>query len=153
MMNEEITSESSDLVIFTGEIVSAYVSHNSISTHDLPTLISAVHTALKNLGATAPVEAALELKPAVSIKKSVTPDFIICLDDGKKFKSLKRHLMTHFQMTPDDYRAKWGLPDDYPMVAPNYAAVRSSLAKTNGLGRKPAAVETPARRKKAPANA
>jgi predicted transcriptional regulator len=150
MMNEETTNSANDLVVFTGEIVSAYVSHNSISSHDLPTLISSVHAALKTLGAVAPVEAPLELRPAIAIKKSVTPDFIICLEDGKKFKSLKRHLMTHFQMTPDEYRAKWGLPDDYPMVAPNYAAVRSTLAKSNGLGRKPAAA-APARRKKAPA--
>jgi predicted transcriptional regulator len=151
MMNEETTNSANDLVVFTGEIVSAYVSHNSISSHDLPTLISSVHAALKTLGAVAPVETPLELRPAVAIKKSVTPDFIICLEDGKKFKSLKRHLMTHFQMTPDEYRAKWGLPDDYPMVAPNYAAVRSTLAKSNGLGRKPSATATPARRKKAPA--
>jgi predicted transcriptional regulator len=152
MTSDETANDASDLVVFTGEIVSAYVSHNSISTHDLPTLISSVHAALKTLGAAAPVEAALELKPAVPIKKSVTADFIICLEDGKKFKSLKRHLMTHFQMTPDDYRTKWGLPDDYPMVAPSYAAVRSTLAKSTGLGRKPAATATPApaRRKKAP---
>ena len=150
MTSDETANDASDLVVFTGEIVSAYVSHNSISTHDLPTLISSVHAALKTLGATAPVEAALELKPAVPIKKSVTADFIICLEDGKKFKSLKRHLMTHFQMTPDDYRTKWGLPDDYPMVAPSYAAVRSTLAKSNGLGRKPAAAAAPASRKKAP---
>lgn len=150
MTSDETANDASDLVVFTGEIVSAYVSHNSISTHDLPTLISSVHAALKTLGAAAPVEAALELKPAVPIKKSVTADFIICLEDGKKFKSLKRHLMTHFQMTPDDYRTKWGLPDDYPMVAPSYAAVRSTLAKSNGLGRKPAAAAAPASRKKAP---
>jgi predicted transcriptional regulator len=153
VMSEDTLVDNSELVTFTGEIVSAYVSHNSISTHDLPTLISSVHAALKLLGAAEPVEAALELKPAVSIKKSVTPDFIICLEDGKKFKSLKRHLMTHFQMTPDEYRAKWGLPDDYPMVAPSYAAVRSTLAKSNGLGRKPAAVTTAVRRKKAPVTA
>lgn len=153
MTSDETTNDASDLVVFTGEIVSAYVSHNPISTHDLPTLISSVHAALKTLGAAAPAEAAPELKPAIAIKKSVTPDFIICLEDGKKFKSLKRHLMTHFQMTPDDYRAKWGLPDDYPMVAPSYAAVRSTLAKSNGLGRKPAAAApAPTRgRKAAPA--
>jgi len=151
-MNEDTAAYDSELVTFTGEIVSAYVSHNSISSHDLPALISSVHAALKILGTTAPVETPTELKPAVPIKKSVTPDFIICLEDGKKFKSLKRHLMTHFQLTPDDYRTKWGLPDDYPMVAPSYAAVRSSLAKSNGLGRKPAAVApAPVRRKKAPA--
>ncbi|MET3898351.1 putative transcriptional regulator [Devosia sp. UYZn731] len=152
MTSDETANAASDLVVFTGEIVSAYVSHNPISTHDLPTLISSVHAALKTLGAAAPVEAMPELKPAIAIKKSVTPDFIICLEDGKKFKSLKRHLMTHFQMTPDDYRAKWGLPDDYPMVAPSYAAVRSTLAKSNGLGRKPAATP-PSRGKKAPPTA
>ena len=96
----------------------------------------------------APAEIAEELKPAVPIKKSVTPDYIVCLEDGKKFKSLKRHLRTHFNLSPEEYRAKWGLPSDYPMVAPSYSATRSSLALSNGLGRKP--VEpAPAPQKKA----
>ena len=152
-MSDYTAAENDDLVTFTAEIVSAYVGHNSISTHDLPTLISSVHAALKSIGAATPTEAAPELKPWVPIRKSVTDDFIICLEDGKKFKSLKRHLMTHFQMTPDDYRTKWNLPSEYPMVAPNYASVRSALAKANGLGRKAEFVAAPVRRKKAAAGA
>jgi predicted transcriptional regulator len=120
----------------TAEIVAAYVSNNSIAAADLPALIGDVHSALQRItngeSDLAPVE--VKLVPAVSIKKSVTPDFIICLEDGKTFRSLKRHLRTTFGMTPDDYRAKWGLPDDYPMVAPNYAATRSAMAKSMGLG-------------------
>jgi len=120
------------------EIVAAYVSHNALSPTDLPKLISETHKALQSLsGAAAPSEVAA-LQPAVAIKKSITPDFIICLDDGKKFKSMKRHL-AQLGMTPDEYRTKWGLPSDYPMVASNYSAKRSALAKSNGLGRKPAA--------------
>jgi predicted transcriptional regulator len=118
------------------EIVSAYVSNNALSAADLPKLIATTHQALRTLSA-AEAPAAEELIPAVPVKKSVTPDFIICLDDGKKFKSLKRHL-TQLGMTPAEYRTKWGLPESYPMVAPNYSATRSSLAKSNGLGRKPA---------------
>lgn len=116
-------------------IVAAYVSNNSVAASDLPTLIEKIHGAIKRLadGPTEEVPSA-KLEPAVSIKKSVTPDFIICLEDGKKFKSLKRHLRSHFDMSPDQYRAKWGLPDDYPMVASNYSAQRSNVAKTTGLG-------------------
>ena len=118
------------------EIVSAYVSHNALSPADLPKLIAETYVALRSL-ATAELQPVVEeLTPAVPIKKSVTPDFLICLDDGKKFKSMKRHLC-QLGMTPDEYRAKWGLPANYPMVAPNYAAIRSVLAKSNGLGRKP----------------
>jgi predicted transcriptional regulator len=120
------------------EIVSAFVSNNSVSVQDVPALIASTHNALRALSAAPHVEPVEELKPAVPIKKSVTPDFLICLDDGKKFKSLKRHL-TQLGMTPAEYRTKWGLPESYPMVAPNYSATRSSLAKSNGLGRKPAA--------------
>lgn len=126
----------SDLIELSTEIVSAYVSHNAVSPTDLPKLISEVHTALRALQGNetpAPVE---ELKPAVPVRKSVTPDYIVCLEDGKKFKSLKRHLMTHYGQTPDQYREKWGLDPSYPMVAPNYAAARSQLAKKMGLGRK-----------------
>jgi predicted transcriptional regulator len=122
------------------EIVSAYVSNNALSAADLPKLIATTHEALRALSAETAKPVAEELTPAVPVKKSVTPDFIICLDDGKKFKSLKRHL-TQLGMTPAEYRAKWGLPESYPMVAPNYSATRSSLAKSNGLGRKP--VEAP----------
>ncbi len=125
-----------DLVEFSTEIVSAYVSHNAISPADLPRLIADVHSALKRLAAeevAAPVE---DKKPAVPVRKSVTPDYIVCLEDGKKFKSLKRHLRTHYNLSPEEYREKWGLSADYPMVAPSYSATRSKLAKDNGLGRK-----------------
>jgi len=128
--------EQDNLIELTADIVSAYVSNNSIQSSDLPALISEVHAALhQTLGGPAVPEPEPQ-KPAVSIKKSVTPDYIICLDDGKKFKSLKRHLRTHYDMTPEDYREKWGLPADYPMVAPNYAKARSMLAKKMGLGQK-----------------
>lgn len=125
-----------DLIDLSTEIVSAYVSHNALSVTDLPKLIADVHSALRGLRSTAPVEAAEELKPAVPVKKSIAADYLICLEDGKKFKSLKRHLRTHYDMSPEEYREKWGLPADYPMVAPNYSATRSRLAKDNGLGRK-----------------
>jgi predicted transcriptional regulator len=124
-----------DLLAQVTEIVSAYVSSNPVSTTDLPALIADTHRALRSLHTTEVPTVVENLTPAVSVRKSVTPDYIVCLDDGKKFKSLKRHLSV-LGMTPDEYRAKWGLPRDYPMVAPNYAATRSALAKTNGLGRK-----------------
>jgi predicted transcriptional regulator len=127
------------------EIVAAYVSNNALSATDLPKLIAETHRALKSLSA-GEIEPVVEvLNPAVPIKKSVTADFIVCLDDGKKFKSMKRHL-AGLGMTPEEYRAKWGLPVDYPMVAPNYTATRSALAKSAGLGRKPAVKATPATR-------
>lgn len=125
-----------DLVEYSTEIIAAYVSHNAISPTDLPRLISDVHDALKALGSKEAVAPEEEKKPAVPVRKSVTPDYIICLEDGKKFKSLKRHLRTHYNLTPEEYREKWGLPADYPMVAPSYSATRSRLAKANGLGRK-----------------
>ena len=127
-----------ELIELSTEIVSAYVSHNALSPSDLPKLIAEVHAALRGLSThevALPVE---ELKPAVPIRKSVAPDYIICLEDGKKFKSLKRHLRTHYNLSPEEYREKWGLPADYPMVAPSYSATRSKLAKDNGLGRKAA---------------
>ncbi|MDB5587099.1 MAG: MucR family transcriptional regulator [Devosia sp.] len=127
-----------DLLDQVAEIVSAYVSHNSISTADLPALIASTYSALRSLSEAPTVEVAEDLRPAVPVKKSITPDFIICLDDGKKFKSMKRHL-AGLGMTPDEYRAKWNLPSDYPMVAPSYSVARSSMAKSIGLGRKPAA--------------
>jgi predicted transcriptional regulator len=118
----------------TAEIVSAYVSNNSVSASDLSSLISQVHSALTRVS-NGQVEAPNEpLKPAISVKKSITPDHIVCLEDGKKFKSLKRHLRTQYSMTPEQYREKWSLAPDYPMVAPNYAAARSQLAKQMGLG-------------------
>ncbi len=128
--------EQGNLIELTANIVSAYVSNNSIQSSDLPALISEVHAAMhQTLGGPAEPEPEPQT-PAVSIKKSVTPDYIICLDDGKKFKSLKRHIRTHYDLTPEGYRAKWGLPHDYPMVAPNYAKARSMLAKKMGLGQK-----------------
>ena len=117
------------------DIVAAYVSNNSVPTADLSALINSVHSALTQVATGRAEEPKVELTPAVSVKKSVTPDFIICLEDGKKFKSLKRHLRTTFDLTPEQYRAKWSLPSGYPMVAPNYAKARSELAKTMGLGR------------------
>jgi predicted transcriptional regulator len=127
-----------DLIDLSAEIVSAYVSHNALSVTDLPKLIGEVHAALRNLHGLGVVEPAPELHPAVPVKKSISADYIVCLEDGKKFKSLKRHLRTHYNLSPEQYREKWGLPADYPMVAPNYSATRSRLAKDNGLGRKAA---------------
>ena len=118
----------------TATIVSAYVSNNSVPSADLPTLIGQIHSALTRVSSghgEAPMEPP---KPAISVKKSITPDHIVCLEDGKKFKSLKRHLRTQYNMTPEQYREKWSLPPDYPMVAPNYAMARSALAKQMGLG-------------------
>ena len=121
-------------ITIVAQIVAAYVSNNSVASADLPKLIGEIHAALGRLGNPEAPVVEERLQPAVAVKKSVTPDFIICLEDGKKFKSLKRHLATVFDMTPDDYRTKWNLPPDYPMVAPNYAAQRSALAKQSGLG-------------------
>lgn len=123
-------------ITIAAEIVAAYISNNSVASGDLANLIGDVHATLKRLSSGEAEATVVETKlvPAVPIKKSVTPDFIISLEDGKKFKSLKRHLMTSYGMTPDQYRTKWGLPDSYPIVAPNYAAQRSALAKTMGLG-------------------
>ena len=135
-----MTDDSSNdaIVELTADVVSAYVSNNPVPVGELPALIGQIHQSLSLLQSGAQSQPTAEpLKPAVPIKKSVTPDFIISLEDGKKFKSLKRHLATSYGMTPVEYRAKWGLPSDYPMVAPNYAATRSALAKKVGLGRKP----------------
>ena len=133
-------SEQGQLLELTTKIVAAYVGKNSVQVADLPNLITTVRQALASLGQPPEqVEAASEpLKPAVSIKKSVTADYIICLEDGKKLKMLKRHLHSTYNMTPDEYRAKWNLPSDYPMVAPNYAQARSKLALKLGLGRRKA---------------
>ena len=132
------TSGTTSITELTADIVSAYVGHNALSAPDLSKLITDVHGALSGLGTTAPAPVE-DLKPAVPIRKSITPDYIVCLEDGKKFKSLKRHLRTAFHLSPEQYREKWKLPSDYPMVAPGYAAKRSALAKANGLGRKPTA--------------
>lgn len=121
------------LVSLTADIVSAHLSNNVVSISDVPFLIRNVHDALNGLGAE-PVAPPTRREPAVPVRGSVKPDYIVCLEDGKKLKMLKRHLMTHYQMTPDQYRAKWSLPADYPMVAPNYAEQRRALAKKIGLG-------------------
>jgi len=127
-------TNSANFLDLTAEIVSAYLSNNSVSAAEIPALISQIHSALLRVSGGSS-EAPLEpLKPAVPLKKSITPDYIVCLEDGKKFKSLKRHLRTQYNVTPEQYRDKWGLPPDYPMVAPNYAAARSQLAKQMGLG-------------------
>jgi predicted transcriptional regulator len=124
----------SDLIDLTADIVSAYVSNHSVSAQELPALIAEVHQALSRTHSGMSEPEPEPLKPAVNPKKSVYPDYIICLEDGKKFKSLKRHLRTHYDLSPEEYREKWGLAPDYPMVAPNYAAARSALAKKMGLG-------------------
>jgi len=124
-----------ELLKFASEIVAAYVSNNPIPVAEIPAMIKSVHATLGGLAGGAPSETPTALKPAVAIKKSVTPEFIICLEDGKKLKMLKRYLRSRYDLTPEEYRAKWGLPADYPMVAPNYAAQRSEFAKKIGLGR------------------
>ena len=129
---------SDTLITLTSDIVAAHVSNNSVSVGDLPALISNVYGALAGLGQAAPVAEAPP-EPAVSVRSSVKPDHIVCLEDGKKLKMLKRHLMTHYNLTPEQYRARWNLPADYPMVAPNYAEKRRELAKKIGLGRRPGA--------------
>jgi MucR family transcriptional regulator, transcriptional regulator of exopolysaccharide biosynthesis len=123
-----------ELVTITATIVAAYVSNNPIASTELPGLIAETHAALSRAAGRIVPQEREDSKPKVAVKKSVMPDFIICLEDGKKFKSLKRHLRTHYNLSPEEYREKWGLPPDYPMVAPNYANARSQLAKKMGLG-------------------
>jgi len=135
-MTEEQTIGRGEILALTTEIVSAHVANNSIVQNEVPELIQQVYNKLSEL-ALGEENTSVELTPAVPIKKSITDDYIICLEDGKKLKMLKRHLMTAYGMTPEEYRAKWGLKSDYPMVAPNYAAKRQELAKKIGLGRKP----------------
>ncbi|TPI78527.1 MucR family transcriptional regulator [Mesorhizobium sp. B2-8-9] len=137
--------DKADFVSIAADIVAAYVSNNPVPVAELPKLIGDIHAALQGIGTPA-TEPVVKPEPAVSIRKSVTPDYIICLEDGKKFKSLKRHLNVHYKLSPEEYRQKWSLPADYPMVAPNYTATRSALAKAIGLGRKaaePAPAVTP----------
>ena len=126
--------ERSEIIEMTADIVSAFVSNNSVPATEVPALIQSVHRALSGVSTAPEVIEAAPREPAVPVKKSVNPDFIVCLEDGRKFKSLKRHLRTKYNMSPEEYRAKWGLPKDYPMVAPNYAKARSDLAKQMGLG-------------------
>lgn len=132
----ETQDASSEIVELTADIVAAYVSNNAVAASDISGLISDVHKALVATSTGGAVEEVEPQKPAVSVRRSITPDYIICLEDGKKFKSLKRHLRTHYDLSPEEYREKWGLAPDYPMVAPNYAKARSDLAKKMGLGRK-----------------
>jgi predicted transcriptional regulator len=145
-LTEDVESNSHKLIELTADVVSAYVSNNPVPHGELSSLIGQVYAALKTTTSGATETKPETLKPAVPMKKSITPDYLISLEDGKKFKSLKRHLMTHYGMTPEDYRAKWNLPADYPMVAPNFAAARSALAKTMALGRKEPAKPAPAKR-------
>ena len=153
LIGEDNMEDQTDYVSLAADIVGAYVGNNSVAAADLPALIQSVHAALSATAVGAPAAPEAEpLKPAVSVKKSVMPDYIICLEDGKQFKSLKRHLSTKFGLSPEEYRAKWGLPADYPMVALNYAASRSELAKKMGLGQQRAAAAatkaTPVKRSK-----
>ena len=133
-------SASASTLAFTAQIVSAHVANNAVQADGLPDLIRQVYAALTKLST--PEPSIEKREPAVPIKKSVFPDYIVCLEDGKKLKMLKRHLMSSYNMSSDEYRQRWGLPSDYPMVAPNYASHRSSLAKSIGLGRRPADVTT-----------
>lgn len=151
-MSEETGNSRTELIELTADIVSAYVSNNPVPVASLPDLIASVNSSLAAIGGPAAPETPTQA-PAVNPKRSVFPDYIICLEDGKKFKSLKRHLNVHYGLTPDEYRSKWGLKSDYPMVAPNYAAQRSALAKSSGLGRKGAvgkATKKPAAKRGAP---
>lgn len=145
MMSEDA---SNNLIELTADIVSAYVQNNAVPVSELPGLIASVNSALSDIGQEAPAEAPIQ-KPAVNPKRSVFPDYIISLEDGQKYKSLKRHLATRHGMTPEEYRTKWSLAKDYPMVAPNYSATRSALAKSLGLGRKAAPVRKPSSKRKA----
>lgn len=135
-MESNTDTPNQDVIDLTSDIVAAYVSNNTVPPAELPALIDSVQQALLKASSSSLEQPKEELKPAVPVRKSVTPDYIICLEDGKKFKSLKRHLRTHYDLSPQEYREKWGLPADYPMVAPNYAAARSALAKKMGLGQK-----------------
>ncbi len=134
-MEQDKLEHASELLELSTEIVSAYVSHNVVPAAELPELIANVYGAMSATQSEA-AEIKEPLKPAVSVRRSITDDYLICLEDGKKFKSLKRHLRTHYGLSPEEYRDKWGLPADYPMVAPNYAAARSELAKKMGLGQR-----------------
>ena len=132
-MTDSSTSNGRDIIAWTADIVASHVQNNSVAISDLPLLIKTVHDSLTGLSGDTPAE---KPQPAVSVRRSVTPDFIICLEDGRKLKMLKRHLATAYGMSPEEYREKWGLPADYPMVAPNYAKQRSSLAEKIGLGKR-----------------
>jgi len=139
-MERPMSDDKSNVSEMVADIVAAYVGNNAVQAAELPDIIRSVHSALSEAEKGGPA-AAPRAAPPTSIKKSITPDYLICLEDGKKFKSLKRHLQSQYGMSPEEYRAKWGLPSDYPMVAPNYAKARSELARKMGLGRKPAATK------------
>jgi predicted transcriptional regulator len=126
--------DKAEIIEMTADIVSAYVGNNSVSANDLPSLIQSVHRALSGVSTGAETVEVTPKEPAVPVKRSITPDYLVCLEDGRKFKSLKRHLRTKYNLSPEEYRSKWGLAKDYPMVAPNYAKARSDLAKQMGLG-------------------
>jgi predicted transcriptional regulator len=134
MALENSVATGQSFIELTADIVSAYVSNNAVAAGDIPSLINQVHSALTQVSGGRGEMSADASRPAIAVKKSITPEYLICLEDGKKFKSLKRHLRTQYNMSPEQYREKWGLPLDYPMVAPNYAAARSQLAKQMGLG-------------------
>ena len=136
---EDGSLKTDDILRLTSEIVAAYVRNNPVPAAEVPAMIKSVHSTLGGLAASLHADGAGAQKPAIAVKRSVTPEYIVCLEDGKKLKMLKRHLMTHYNMTPDEYRQKWGLNADYPMVAPNYAKQRSDFAKKIGLGRGAAA--------------
>jgi predicted transcriptional regulator len=134
-----VDKEREAIITMTADIVAAHVSNNSVAISDIPTLIAKVHRAMSNLESAKPADDPVSLTPAVPIRLSLKPDYIVCLEDGKRFKMLKRHLRQVYGLTPEQYRSKWGLPVSYPMVAPNYAKTRSALAVKIGLGRKPRA--------------
>lgn len=134
-LSETHAGRADDLLRFASDIVAAYVSNNSIPVSEIPAMIKSVHATLGGLTGGLSSETPTTLKPAIAVKKSITPEYIVCLEDGKKLKMLKRYLRSRYDLTPEEYRAKWGLPADYPMVAPNYAAQRSEFAKKIGLGR------------------
>lgn len=136
-MTDIDTDMQETLITLTVDIIAAHVSNNSVAAADIPQLIENVHASLASLRSPVAEPVAERPAPAVTVRASIKPDYIVCLEDGKKLKMLKRHLMTHYNMTPDEYRTRWNLPADYPMVAPNYAAKRRELAKKIGLGRKP----------------
>ena len=134
-MNEHLGSKQDNMIALVSKIVAGYVSHNNVPPNEITSLVNTVHQALLSIsGGTDYIHRTQE--PAIAVKKSITPDYLICLEDGKKFKSLKRHLKSTYGMTPEDYRAKWHLPSDYPMVAPSYSEKRSQLANKMGLGQK-----------------
>jgi predicted transcriptional regulator len=140
--NDAHPAKADELIKFASDIVAAYVSNNPVPIAEIPGMIKSIHATLGGLAGTMPIDLPTNQKPAVSVKKSITPEYIVCLEDGKKLKMLKRYLRSRYSLSPEEYRAKWSLPADYPMVAPNYAAQRSEFAKKIGLGRTAPATKT-----------